>query len=78
MLTHVSECYCCKELEGCVESLTSEIILEDLEEDQELCCVTEHPGFRRVCLGKWSMRLAVGKYRTKGREYYKKTGSEER
>ena len=24
MLTNISECYCCKELEGCVESLTSE------------------------------------------------------
>lgn len=78
LLTNISECYCCKELEGCVESLTSEIVLEDLEEGQQLCCVTEHPGFRPVCLEKWSLRLAGGKYRTKAREYYKKTGSEER
>ena len=78
LLTNISECYCCKELEGCVESLTSEIVLEDLEEGQELCCVTEHPGFRPVCLEKWSLRLAGGKYQTKAREYYKKTGSEER
>ncbi|CAH3145123.1 unnamed protein product [Porites lobata] len=78
LLTNISECYCCKELEGCVESLTSEIVLEDLEEGQELCCVTEHPGFSPVCLEKWSLRLAGGKYRTKAREYYKKTGSEER
>ncbi|CAH3153488.1 unnamed protein product, partial [Porites lobata] len=78
LLTNISECYCCKELEGCVESLTSEIVLEDLEEGQELCCVTEHPGFRPVCLEKWSLRLAGGKYRTKAREYDKKTGSDER
>ena len=78
LLTNISECYCCKELEGCVEFLKSEIVLEDLEKGQELCCVTEHPGFRPVCLEKWSLRLAGGKYRTKAREYYKKTGSEER
>ncbi|CAH3185335.1 unnamed protein product [Porites evermanni] len=78
LLTNISECYCCKELEGCVESLSSKLVLEDLEKGQESCCVTEHPGFRPVCLEKWSLRLAGGKYRTKAREYYKKTGSEGR
>ncbi|KAL9978424.1 hypothetical protein ACROYT_G015937 [Oculina patagonica] len=72
------ECYCCKELEGCCEALTSEIVQEDLEEGQELLCITEHPGFRPVCLEKWSLRLASGKYRTKAKQAYKKTGSEER
>ena len=78
LLTNISQCYCCKELEGIVESLTSEIVLGDLEEGQELCCVTEHPGFRPDCLEKWSLWLAGGKYRTKERQYYKKTGSDER
>ncbi|XP_078363732.1 uncharacterized protein LOC144647935 [Oculina patagonica] len=77
-LTNISECYCCKELEGCCEALTSEIVQEDLEEGQELLCITEHPGFRPVCLEKWSLRLASGKYRTKAKQAYKKTGSEER
>ena len=78
LLTNISECYCCKELAGCVESLTREIVLEDLEEGKELCCITEHPGFRPVYLEKWSLRLAGGKYRTKERVYYMKTGLEER
>ena len=34
LLTNISKFYCCKELEGIVESLTSEIVLEDLEEGQ--------------------------------------------
>lgn len=71
-LINISECYCCKEIEGCCEALTSEIVLNDLEEGQELRCITEHPGFRPVCLEKWSLRLASGKYRTKGKQAYKK------
>lgn len=43
-----------------------------------LKCITEHPGFRPVCLEKWSLRLASGKYRTRDKQSYKKTGSEER
>ena len=78
LLINISECYCCKEIEGCCEALTSEIVLNDLEEGQELHCITEHPGFRPVCLEKWSLRLASGKYRTTGKQAYKKTGSEER
>ena len=58
--------------------LTSEIVQDDLEEGQELRCITEHPGFRPVCLEKLSLRLASGKYRTKAKQGYKKTGSEER
>ena len=75
---NISECYCCKEIEGCCEALSSEIVRDELEEGQELQCVTEHPGFRPVCLEKWSLRLASGKYRTKAKQAYKKAGSEER
>lgn len=78
LLANISECYCCKELEGCCEVLTSDLVKEDLQDAQELNCITEHPGFRPVCLEKWSIRLAGGKYRTRNKQWYKKTGSEER
>ena len=32
-----------------------------------LKCLTEHPGFKPVCLQKWSLRLAAGKNKTKGK-----------
>ena len=77
-LRNISECYCCKELEGCCEALESDIVVEDLEEGDVLKCITEHPGFRPVCLEKWSLRLANGKYHKKDKGYYKKVASEER
>lgn len=57
-----------RELDGCVESLTSEHVLQDLDEDTELVCVTEHLGFNPVCLQKWSLRLSADKYRKKNKE----------
>ena len=67
-LQNISKCYCCCELEGCVEALTSELVLQDLPEDAKLTCITQHPGFHPVCLQKWSLRLASHKYRTKGKK----------
>jgi len=78
LLANISECYCCKELEGCCEALASDLVKEDLQNAQELKCITEHRGFRPVCLEKWSLRLAGGKYRTRNKQWYNKTGSEER
>ena len=40
-------------------------------------CVTLHPGFRPVCLERWSLRLAAGKYKTKDKRRYSQAGSEE-
>ena len=77
-LQNISECYCCCELEGCVEALTGDLVLQDLPEDAKLTCITQHPGFNPVCLQKWSLRLASHKYRTKGKKRYSQTGSEER
>lgn len=42
-----------------MESLTSEPVVQDLDEGTVLVCVTEHPGFNAVCLQKWSLRLAL-------------------
>ncbi|PFX14442.1 hypothetical protein AWC38_SpisGene21396 [Stylophora pistillata] len=76
-LQNISECYCCSELEGCIESMKSDLVLQDLFPDDTLTCITEHPGFQAVCLQKWSLRLAAGKYKTKGKQVNRQTGSEE-
>ena len=78
VLVNICECYYCKELEGCCEALTSDQVKEGLQDVEELNCITEHPGFRPICLEKWSLWLAGGKYRTRNKQGYKKTGSEER
>ena len=65
LLQNISECYCCQELEGCCESLGSDMVQQDLNEDEALKCITEHPGFRPVCLEKWSLRLTASKNKTK-------------
>ena len=49
-LQNISECYCCCELDGCVEALVSDIVLQDLPEGTKL--ITENPGFEAVCLQK--------------------------
>lgn len=77
LLQNISECYCCCELEGCEESIKSDLVLQDLAPDVNLTCITEHPGFQPVCLQKWSLRLAADKFKTKGKERYRQTGSEE-
>ena len=77
-LQNISECYCCRELEGCLESTKTDLVLQDIGADVNLECVTEHPGFNPVCLQKWSLRFAAGKYKTKGKQQYRQKGSEER
>ena len=78
LLQNISECYCCQELEGCVEAMSSDLVVQDLAADVKLQCITDHPGFSPVCLQKWSLRLAADKYKTKGKQRYRQTGSEER
>ena len=38
VLANISECYCCKELEGNWEALTSDIVLAELQEGHVLNC----------------------------------------
>lgn len=78
MLNNISECYCCQELEGCVEAMDSDLVKEELEPNTKLGCITEHPGFSQCCLMKWNLRMAGIRYKTKHKERYKKTGSEEK
>ncbi len=77
-LQNPSECYCCKELDGCEEAKNSELVLQELPDGKTIKCITDHPGFGPVCPSKWSLRMAGEKFRTKGKQRYKQTGSEER
>ncbi|KAK3750113.1 hypothetical protein QZH41_009125 [Actinostola sp. cb2023] len=45
--------------------------------NSELQCILDHPGFAPVCLEKWSLRMAAGRYNTKNKIRYRQTGSEE-
>ena len=70
------ECQCCMEIEQCTHALDHEDVIS--ETGQPPNCITAHPGFRPVCLERWSLRLAADKYRTKIKKKYRQTGSEER
>ena len=58
--------------------MESDLVQQDVSPNTSLKCITDHPGFQPVCLQKWSLRMAAGKYRTKGKEQYRQRGSEER
>ena len=77
LVQNISECYCCKELEECRESLESDLVQQDFSPNASLTCVTEHPGFNPVCLQKWSLRLAASKFKTKGKQQYRQKGGED-
>ena len=51
---------------------------QDLDKDETLKSITEPPGFRPVCLEKWSLRLAASKYKTKAKQQYTQKGNEDR
>ena len=67
---------CCFEIEECVESHSSEIVLQEVGTKKN--CVTQHPGFGQVCLQRWSLQLAADNYKTKDKAKYRQTGSENR
>ena len=71
---NAEESLCCKEIEKCKESLRSEMVLEDTS--REPSCITEHPGFTPVCLGKWSLRMAAPSFKTKDYTFYWQKGTE--
>ena len=51
-------------------------MLQDLPEGTTIKCITDHPGFKPVCLEKWSLRMAADKFRTKKQERKKGEGDE--
>ena len=75
-LQNPNEFQCCLEIEECVECLSSQIVVEEVGTKPK--CVTQHPGFRQVCLQKWSLRLAADKYKTRNKTKYRQAASENR
>ena len=45
LLQNISECYCCKELEGCGESLKTDLVQQEFSPNTSLKCL---PGCQRV------------------------------
>ncbi|XP_046861206.1 uncharacterized protein LOC124454435 [Xenia sp. Carnegie-2017] len=74
LLQNPLEAWCCQELKFVAESLTHQSVLADLSTIP--CCVTLYPGFRPVCLEKWSLKMAARKYKTSEQRRYRETGSE--
>lgn len=64
------------EIDECMASLNSEIVLQEVESPPS--CVTKHPGFDTVCLDKWSLRFAAAKLRTRQKQEYRQTSTEDR
>ena len=77
-LKNIGEYFCCTEIEDCMEALKEDDVLQDSADSSPPFCVTLHPGFRPVCLEKWSLRYAAGKFKTRQKKRYRQTGSEER
>ena len=58
--------------------MSSELVLQDPPKGTTIKCITDHPGFKPVYLEKWSLRMAADKFRTKTKQRYQQTGTEER
>ena len=54
------------------------MVKQELGDAENILCITQHPGFRPVCLERWSLRMAAWKYKTKGNERYRQQADEER
>ena len=78
LIANWQECNCCFELDGCTESLSTDIVKQELGDAESIVCITQHPGFRPVCLERWSLRMAAWRYKTKSNERYRKQADEER
>ena len=48
------------------------------EDEDELTCVIDHPGFPAICLNRWSLELAADNFKTRDGHRYKQSGSKER
>lgn len=53
----VKESVCCKEVEKVVKKM------DEYKENDNLKCITEHLGFRSVCLDKHVLDVAYDQYR---------------
>lgn len=51
------ECVCCQEITRVTD------MIGELEIEQELKCISEHPGFEPVCLNTYVLQTAYYQYR---------------
>lgn len=75
LLQNAYEAKCCREIEKCVEACERAEVLIDTGGKAPLC-VTQHPGFRPVCLEKWSLKQSASKYKTRDQIRCTQTGKE--
>eukprot|EP00794_Sanderia_malayensis_P011506 gene11506-biopygen9179 len=68
LLRDPQECYCCTENEECVQSLSTELVLAEVDEVPK--CIILDPGFGAHCLSAWSLRLAGTRYKTRQKKRY--------
>ena len=64
------------EIEECVDCLNSDIVIQEVEVVPS--CILEHPGFSSLCLDKWTLRFAATKLRTRKKQEYHQTSTEDR
>ena len=69
-----NEYSCSEEMEKYTKSVSQEWMPQSMEDPK---CMTLHPVFNSICLDRWSLRLASGKYRTIDKKCYQQTGSED-
>ena len=75
-LTKPKECSCCTEIDQCAVALSDGSVVEEVGSIPK--CKTEHPGFRPLCLERWSLKYAADRYKTKFGRRYPQTNSESR
>ena len=76
LLHNAKECQCCVEIDECAQCLQSETVIQEAEVAPS--CITKHRGFDSLCLDKWSLRFAATNLRTREKQEYRQTGTEDR
>ena len=64
------------EIDECAQCLQSETVIQEAEVAPS--CITKHPGFDSLSLDKWSLRFAATNLRTREKQEYRQTGTEDR
>ena len=76
LLTKPKECISCTEIEQCTVALNDASVVQEV--GSVPACITDHPGFRPLCLEKWSLKYAADRYKTKFGSRYRQKNSESR
>ena len=75
LLHNAKESHCFMEVGECVEALSSDVVMEEV--DVLPPYITKHPGFASLCLDKWSFRLTATKLKTRKKQQYRQTSTED-